>query len=186
MSVLIIRFIILIAFTLSIKVVRKCKIASPGKVAGIIVLFPVAIFLVEFVATIALRGLASYAVLLSLIYAVGALVAEMLTVLVYGALCKYVAGENAGVGTILKRQPKWVLAVLGVLVFVSAALCYIQNVSLAGMAMNMSQIIENGAGNVSLLGVISDFESLKIFTYARNAIRIVVAALTAFGCRAGE
>lgn len=186
MSVLIIRFILLIAFVLSIKVVRKCKIASPGKVAVIIVLFPVAIFLVDFVAAIALRGLSSYAVLLSLIYAVGAMAAEALTVLVYCALCKYVAGENAGVGAILTRQPKWVLAVLGVLVFVSAALCYIHNISLAGMAMNMTRIIEEGAGNISMLGVISDFESLKIFTYARHAIRMAAAALTAFGCRTGE
>lgn len=186
MSVFIIRLILLVAFALSIKVVRKCKIASPGKVAVIIVLFPVALFLVDFVATIALSGLASYAAFLSIIYAVGALVAEVLTVLVYCALCKYVAGENAGVGAILKRQQKWILAVLGVLVFVSAALCYIQNISLAGMATNMSQIIEGGAGNLSMLGLISDFESLKIFSYARNVIRIAVAALTAFGCRAGE
>lgn len=182
MSVQILRIILLIAVAVCVKIMYKCKIASPGKVAAWIVLFPIALFLIDYAALFVFKGMASNAELLSAIYAVGMVFTGMLTVWVYFAIYKNIIGESKGVWDIIKRQPKWYYAVVAVLVLTTAVLNYIQDVSVAATASSMIQLLEEGdtAGFVCVLG---GFEAQKAFDLARYIMTIAVAVLTVYCVR---
>ena len=182
MSVQVLRIILLIAVAVCVKIMYQCKIASPGKVAAGILLFPVALFLIDYAALFVFRGLASNAELLSAIYAVGTVITGLLTVWVYFAIYKNVVGESTGIWDIIKRQPKWYFAVAGVFVLTTAVLNYIQDVSAAAAASSMIQLLEEGdtTGFVCVLG---GFEAQKAFDLARYIMAIAVAVLTVYCVR---
>ena len=50
MSVQVLRIILLIAVAVCVKIMYKCKIASPGKVTAWIIWFPVTLFLIDYAA----------------------------------------------------------------------------------------------------------------------------------------
>jgi len=182
MSVQVLRIILLIAVAVCIKIMYKCKIASPGKTAAWIILFPSALFLIDYAALFVFRGMASNAELLSAIYAVGTMITGVLTVWVYFAIYKSMIGETMSVRAIIKRQPMWYFAVVGVLVLTTAVLNYIQDVSVAATASSMIQLLEEGdtAGFVCVLG---GFEAQKAFDLARYIMAIAVAVLTVYCAR---
>jgi hypothetical protein len=182
MSVQVLRIILLITVAVCIKIMYKCKIASPGRVAAWIVLFPSALFLIDYAALFVFRGLASNAELLSAIYAVGTVLAGIMTAWVYFAIYKSIVGETETVRAIIKKQPKWYYAVVAVFVLTTAVLNYIQDVSVAAAASSMMQLLEEGntAGFVCVLG---GFEAQKAFDLARYIMAIAVAALTVYCVR---
>ena len=182
MSVQVLRIILLIAVAACVKIMYKCKISSPGKVAMWIILFPVALFLIDYAALFVFRGMASNAELLSAIYAVGTMITGVLTVWVYFAIYKSIIGETMSVRAIIKRQPKWYFAFAGVFVLTTAVLKYIQDVSVAAAASSMIQLLEEGdtAGFVCVLG---GFEAQKTFDLTRYIMTIAVAALTVYCVR---
>ena len=182
MSDQVLRIILLIAVAVSVKMIHKCKMDSPGKTAAWMILFPVALFLADYAALFVFKGMASNAELLSAIYAVGTVITGLLTVWVYFAIYKNIVGETTGVWSIIKRQPKWYFAVAGVFVLTTAVLNYIQDVSVAATASSMIQLLEDGntAGFVCVLG---GFEAQKAFDLARYIMAIAVAVLTVYCVR---
>ncbi len=182
MSVQVLRIILLITVAVCVKIMYNCKIASPGKTAAWMILFPSALFLIDYAALFVFRGIASNAELLSAIYAVGTMITGVLTVWVYFAIYKSIVGETTSVRAIIKRQPKWYFAVVGVLVLTTAVLNYIQDVSVAATASSMIQLLEEGdtAGFVCVLG---GFEAQKAFDLARYIMAIAVAVLTVYCVR---
>lgn len=182
MSVQVLRIILLITVAVCVKIMYKCKIASPAKTATWIILFPSALFLIDYASLFVFRGMASNAELLSAIYAVGTMITGVLTVWVYFAIYKSIVGETTSVRAIIKRQPKWYFAVVGVLVLTTAVLNYIQDVSVAATASSMIQLLEEGdtAGFVCVLG---GFEAQKAFDLARYIMAIAVAVLTVYCVR---
>lgn len=182
MSVQVLRIILLIAVAVSVKIIHKCKVVSPGKTAAWIILFPVALFLIDYAALFVFRGIALNAEFLSAFYAVGAVLTGLLTVWVYFAIYKNMIGESRGVWDIIKRQPKWYFVVVGVFVLTTAVLNYIQDVSVAATASSMMQLLEDGntAGFVCVLG---GFEAQKAFDIARNIMSIATAVLTVYCVR---
>ena len=182
MSVQLLRIILLIVVAVCIKIMYKCKIASPGKTAAWIILFPSALFLIDYAALFVFRGMASNAELLSAIYAVGTMITGLLTVWVYFAIYKNMVGETTSVRAIIRRQPKWYFAVVGVFVLTTAVLNYIQDITIAAAASSMMQVFEDG-NTTGLVCVLGGFEAQKAFDLARYIMAIAVAVLTVYCVR---
>lgn len=182
MSAQILRIILLIAVAVCVKIMHKCKIASPGKVTAWIILFPATLFLIDYAALFVFRELASNANLLSAIYAVGTVVTGILTVWVYFAIYKNTVGETTSVCAVIKKQPKRYFIVVALFVLTTAGLNYIQDMAIAAAASSMMQMLDvgNTTGFVCVLG---GFKAQKAFDIARYIMSIAIAMLTVYCVR---
>lgn len=183
MLVYIFRVVLFVIFVLGVMLIRKSKLVSPGKVIGLTILFSVALYIIDYVTQLVLVVLEVNTEVICVVYTLGVVVTEMLTVLVYPALYKYTVGESASVGAILKRYPKWIYAVVCVLILLVAVIYYMQNIKLAGMLGGMTQISEGEVKMLSMVESLLYVDTLKIYTFICYIIRIGIATLMLLGIK---
>ena len=183
MLVYIFRVILFVIFVLGVMLIRKSKLVSPGKVIGLTVLFPVALYIIDYVTQLVLAVLEVNTEVICIVYTFGIVMTEILTVLVYVALYKNTVGESASVRAIMKRYPKWIYAGVGVLILLVTILYYMQNIQLGSALGSVTQINEGEDKMAAVFDMLLNFDTYKIYTYICNMIRVGIAVLMLVGIK---
>lgn len=183
MSVMVIRYILLLGFVYWVKLRKRCEIDSLLKVGVVIALFPLVLRLPDYVIGGMVELVEDNYRLVSAIYAVVDLLKSALTVLVYFVLYIFTVGENSDLWAVMKRQPKKLWIVLGIFASVGAVLYYVQNVEQAIAVEMAMQSFKEQTDVASALGLLVDTAPKKSLVYGRYLMYAAMMAVVAIDCR---